>query len=207
MKPTNWCCFLLVFLLAAQPVVAAEDKKVSREKEQVRKLQQAQTQLEGEKNKLQQEKMELETQAKALTEKFSTVEKDAAAATRRNAALNREQQATKSSLSEAQQKLEETLRREKDLSSRLATSDGENKKLQAALKASQGEGEVCEAKNVSLYLYGRELLARVEGQSALDRLLANEPLFGIKRVEIENTVQEYRDKFDSGKFQSKTAAK
>ena len=204
MKSFNWRFLLLVALIAAQPALAAEDKKASREREQIRKLQQAQVQLESDKTKLQQEKNQLETQGKELAEKSVKTEKALAAAAQRNSVLGKQQEAIKTELSQVQQKLEETSAREKDLSARLASSDGQNKKLQAALTASQSEANTCETKNEALYLYGRELLAKFEGQSALDKLLAKEPIFGIKRVEIENTVQEYRDKFDSGKFQRKT---
>jgi len=206
MKFFNWRLLLLVAVIAAQPALAAEDKKASREREQIRKLQQAQVQLESDKTKLQQEKTQLETQGKELAEKSAKTEKSLAAANQRNSVLRKQQDATKAELDKVQRKLEETAAREKVLSARLASSEGQNKKLQAALTASQSEVNVCETKNEALYLHGRELQAKFDGQSTLDKLLAKEPVFGIKRVEIENTVQEYRDKFDAGKFQRKTEA-
>ena len=206
-RPILWPVLLLVGLMTVQSAVAAEDKKTSREREQIRKLQQAQMQLESDKTRLQQEKTQLEIQSKELAEESAKKEKALAAAAQRSSALSKQQDATRTELSQIQKKLEETSMREKDLSIRLASSDGENKKLQAALKTSQGEVNVCETKNEALYLHGSELLAKIDGQSALDKLLAKEPIFGIRRVEIENTVQEYRDKFDSGRLQRKTETK
>lgn len=205
-KLPAWPALLAILLLLSQPVAASDDKKASREREQIRRLQQAQRDLEQERNRLQQEKTQLEAQFNEVGEKLTGAEKNLASATRRNALLSKELASAKTELGATTQKLEETGQREKDTAARLATAEGENRKLQAELRASQNDAATCEAKNVALYLRGRELLAKIEGQSALDRLLAAEPLFGIKGVEIENTVQEYRDKLEAEKYQRRATA-
>jgi hypothetical protein len=78
----------------------------------------------------------------------------------------------------------------------------DNRKLQGELKLSRGETSSCEAKNVALYGYGRDLLAKYEGKGCIDALKAKEPFTQLERVKMENTLEEYRDKLDAQKLTS-----
>ena len=55
----------------------------------------------------------------------------------------------------------------------------------------------CETKNKKLYQYQVELINRAQNRGSLDALLEREPLTQLKRVEIENLLEEYRDKIDN----------
>lgn len=57
-----------------------------------------------------------------------------------------------------------------------------------------------EGKNLKLYQTGRELMTRFE-QKSYGEILAQKELFtGLKRVEIENLQEEYRNKLDEQKL-------
>jgi hypothetical protein len=48
-----------------------------------------------------------------------------------------------------------------------------------------------------LYLHGRDLVESCRDRSAFDSVLRLEPFTGLRRVELENTLEEYRDKLDA----------
>jgi chromosome segregation ATPase len=62
----------------------------------------------------------------------------------------------------------------------------------------------CESKNAKLVQANRELLGRYEKKGFFDTLLQREPLTQLKRVEIENIVQEYQDEIDRQEFKKNT---
>ena len=60
-----------------------------------------------------------------------------------------------------------------------------------AFKASN---KSCEAKNAQLFKASDEMLTYFKSMNLLDALAVREPVFGIKRVELQNVLQDYRDK-------------
>ena len=59
-----------------------------------------------------------------------------------------------------------------------------------------GTGSVCLGKNERLYQLGRELINHVESPEGFLKALRAEPFTQIKRVELENIFQDYRDELD-----------
>lgn len=74
------------------------------------------------------------------------------------------------------------------------TKDAERAKFEGESKAWQANAKSCRTKNVELVKVGRELLHRYRGVTIGDALVASEPAIGIKRVDIENILQDYGDK-------------
>lgn len=66
----------------------------------------------------------------------------------------------------------------------------------ASFKAST---KSCEAKNVQLVKLTEEIVVRYKEMSPLEKALDHEPLFGLKRVEHQNQVQDYLDNIISQK--------
>ena len=56
--------------------------------------------------------------------------------------------------------------------------------------------DACVAKNAKLYDYGLELVKLYENPSLYRRIVLNEPFSQLKRVELENILQNYNDKID-----------
>ena len=69
---------------------------------------------------------------------------------------------------------------------------------QGAQQASAANAS-CEAKNLKLYGYAEEVLQRYQHKGVWAALSQQEPVFGLKQVDIENVVQEYQLKYDSQK--------
>lgn len=77
--------------------------------------------------------------------------------------------------------------------------------LGKALAQKTKDFEQCEQKNLTLYEVNLELLDRYDKKGVLDSLLQVEPVTGLSQVEMENLVQEYRDKIEEAHTGSATA--
>jgi chromosome segregation ATPase len=83
------------------------------------------------------------------------------------------------------------------------TRDADAKLLQTQLGQTTQRAEDCEGKNVKLVGIGNELLDLYQAKGPLTGLLEREPLTQIKRVELENLVQDYQDKLFDNKVVNK----
>lgn len=72
--------------------------------------------------------------------------------------------------------------------------DAERAKFEAQAAAYKANVKSCNAKNVELVKVGRDLLERYEAANFADLAVASEPLTGVRRVEIQNLLQDYNDK-------------
>ena len=62
--------------------------------------------------------------------------------------------------------------------------------------------DACVSKNAKLYDYSLELVKLYENPSRYKQLVLTEPFSQIKRVELENILQDYNDKIDEQKAES-----
>jgi chromosome segregation ATPase len=72
--------------------------------------------------------------------------------------------------------------------------DAERAKFEREAAAFKASTKSCEAKNAELAKTGREILERYEAMNPLEAIAVHDPVFGLKRVEHQNTVQDYRDR-------------
>ena len=207
-------CALLAVPQAAL-AQADKDKKGAREREVARRAQQALKKAEDEKAVLLREKAEADDKLKAATAKLAEADKTvaglkaAAARTRvladeikREKAAAAEQAAAlavlQGKLKEAEQRIAAAGVLQTDTQRTVASRDAQLRQLQAALAQTrtQANSEIgaCEAKNAKLYTYGTELMRLYRGKTAFDAMRQAEPLTGLKAVEIDNVLEEYRDK-------------
>lgn len=186
---TPFLSMLLAASLLALPVFAAE-KKADPGKGEVRRLQQAQRQLAQEKNELAEQKAAVEAE---LGEARKKVDSEA----RRATSLNREVTALRSARDEIAARLAETeaeLRRTQEMQ---RAAEAEGKRLQFALNTEKQQHFDCAENGKVLRKLGAEVLSLYEQKSCFDSALQREPFTGLKRVEIENAVEDLRDRLDS----------
>lgn len=193
MRASSMGCLLVAVLFAASSVSAA-DGKVSREQMQVKRLQQLQRKLEQEKSQLAMEKEALDAQLKESQEKLDTTSRKASSAASRATALSKELESVKAEKEVLSVKLAET-------SEALEKSAVAGRRLDADLKQKTQVLAVCEVKNEKLHGYGVELLDRYEKKGCGDALLQADPFTQLKRVEIENFVEDQREKLDEQKLE------
>jgi chromosome segregation ATPase len=74
------------------------------------------------------------------------------------------------------------------------TKDAERAKSVSEATALKASNKSCETKNAQLFKASDEMLTYFKSMNLLDALAVREPVFGIKRVELQNVLQDYRDK-------------
>ena len=82
-----------------------------------------------------------------------------------------------------------------------ARLSGEGRQLRTELTAQKESTATCEARSAKLYQYGDELLGLYVNKGTITGALQGEPFTGIKRIEVENVTEDYRDKLDQVKPQ------
>ncbi|MGJ4944849.1 hypothetical protein ACQR1W_30095 [Bradyrhizobium sp. HKCCYLS1011] len=73
--------------------------------------------------------------------------------------------------------------------------DAARAKFESEATAYKASTKGCVAKNTQLIKAGQELLGRYQGVTIGDTLVAREPVLGLRRVEIQNGIQDTNDKF------------
>ncbi len=74
------------------------------------------------------------------------------------------------------------------------SKDAERAKFEGEANTYKASTKGCVAKNGQLLKAGRELLQRYQEVTIGDMILGREPVVGLRRVEIQNTIQDTRDK-------------
>ncbi len=185
-------CLALALLLGALAAPAdAADKTPG--KEQLRRLQQMQHKLEQENAQLQQEKA-------AADSELASVRQKADGETRRATLLRREADALKSAKDAIAARLSDTESELQRTQEQLRTSDTERRRLDALAAEQKKALADCAARNEALHQQGVDLLERYEKKSCLDSALQGEPFTGLKRVEIENFIEDNRAQLDEKKL-------
>lgn len=199
--------FILVGAMTAAPVWAASD---SREKQMLRRMQQQVQQIEQARALAEQEK------AVALADKESAereVEKLGAAqrqlsgertargrAERELRTLQAEMEALKLKLAETETKLVASETSLRKTAQTLTQTESAKKQIENQLAGRQQDLKTCQTHNGQLYVIGREMLQKYREKSCQDALAQAEPFTGLKKVEVENLLETYRDKLDDQKL-------
>lgn len=80
------------------------------------------------------------------------------------------------------------------------TKDAERAKFEGEAKAFKASTKACEAKNEALAKLGRELLQAYDDVHFGDVVAAREPLLGLRRVDVQNMLQDYATKIREQKI-------
>lgn len=192
----------------------SQEKGVSREREALRRVQQQVQQVRQEKTDLEsklsgveQEKATLSLEKDKLAGQVSGAQARAKSETTKNQllqtsldAMTQEKQALQAQKTELEQRLADLTTKQASTERELTLTQAQKTKSESLVMARDQQVVSCEDKNSKLYLHGRSLIEQCRDRSATDILLRLEPVTGIKRVAIENILEEYRDKLDSQKF-------
>ncbi|MHB0986455.1 MAG: DNA repair protein [Sulfuricella sp.] len=197
----------VVFLAGSWLPGAMAANKDSKERQALRRVQVQLYEAQQQKSSLEQEKAGLAEQVEELKKKSAGLESGAAKAKARRAALDKEVGSLnkdKAELSDKLQKtagaLQEMTKKQADAMQTLQRKDQDIMRLEAEVSRQTRQVEVCETKNARLYQLNVELMDKYQSKGVLGALLQAEPFIQMKGVEVENLLQEYRDKADAEKF-------
>lgn len=193
----------LLGVCGSSPVMAAEEDTTARLREMLHRTQEALRQAQSDNADLSRAKIEAEA-------KLQTANKDLEAArgvSKAELALRGQLQTTKAAqddlthrLGDATERLAATNAKLSDTAQRLAARDAELAQARQGLEQSKTETVSCETKNLKLYTYSQDLLQAYRKKGVWASLAQKDPVLGLKEVDVENVVQEYRVKFASQKI-------
>ena len=162
----------------------------------------------------------LEDDLKIKTEQLEKLNKSVASLERKNkatqAALDKttaEKTALDAKLTQTQTTLDTTQKSLVDLklqhTQALAdfnVNDNQRKTLSANLADTTKLMNSCEAKNTKLHQFGSELISIYDKPTSYESAMRKEKFFQLKRVELENILQNQQDKLDQEKFTNTKSA-
>jgi chromosome segregation ATPase len=111
--------------------------------------------------------------------------------------LQAEREQLAKTLEAAKLALAESRGREQEALVRVTQTKTEKAAVEVQMKGTQKELLTCEDKNAKLYRYNREILASAQDKTLWQSLTRAEPFTQLKKVELENLLEEYRDKIDA----------
>lgn len=202
--------------LVGSPAWAAKDSRekqmLRRVQQQVQQAEQARTQAEQEKADLQAEKEKLKQEYRQSQLDADTATRAAAAAKAENARLEKEVRNLRNTLADTRVRLEavdKQLSDSKQLQMTTAKTlmevDTAKKQTASNLQDESRRLQVCREQNGRLASLGLELIASYQQKSCKDAVLQREPFTGLKKVEMENLVEVWRDRLERDQVSNKVA--
>ena len=208
----SWRLLLVGAMLLAIGAPAGAQQP-SHEREVMRRFQQQIAKLQQENAQLLHDKTELEGKLKSAQSELdktkgqaARLSKAAAAAQtvqNNNAQLRTELAAGEQKLHETQQHCQQQISELRGQSTALRSQleqtaqrgAAEAGTLRANLEQQQGRAQRCETKNQQLYSVTMDLIARYKANRGVwERFLLSEPFTGLKSVEVENLLEDMRDR-------------
>ena len=217
---------LLVFISsvtfpASSLAAEKKDKSARRAALMMQKMQQdMQAQMDAEKAQFDTQKKALEDDLKFKIEQLEKLNQSVASLERKNKTTQAELDKTTAEktaldvkLTQTQTMLETTQKSLADLKvdhnqslTDLKFNDNQRKTLSANLADTTKLMNSCEAKNTKLHQFGSELISIYDKPTSYQAAMRKEKFFQLKRVELENILQNQQDKLDEERFTSKKAA-
>lgn len=218
LRPTparkNALSIVLLLCLTGATLHAGAADKSGREREALHRVQQQLSQMQGQVGALEEEKSRMaeeldkaQKSSKSVESKAARLQRELGAGKQQQVSLTKELTANKEELATATQRLAETQKLLTETSSKLVETtrtlqqtDAEKRNLESIKQHNERDIASCERKNGALYELGRSMMDRFENKSCAETLVQKEPFTGLKQVETENLLEEYRDKLDDQKL-------
>ena len=102
---------------------------------------------------------------------------------------------------ELRTQLDEAGKRNEELSGQRKQLEQDLKNATVALTKQNEQTKLCETHNGELYRIGRELSDWYTRKGAVNAILEAEPFTAMKRVEMENLLETYRDKIEGQRLE------
>ena len=213
--------FLAILILTSTlsiPSIAADkkDKSARRMQQMVQKIQQEKAELQTQLDQEKEARAGIEAEVRKLASETNSLKSNLGAANRKVGSLtsnltqaNVEKLSVDTKFIQTQALLDSSQKSLSDLTllyqtaqHDLKVNEQERTKLTSNLTQKGKVLEVCETKNTKLYSFGLELVRLYDKPSTYQAILRTEPFTQLKRVELENILQDYHDKIDEQRVSS-----
>lgn len=195
--------FLLIAVALVQPGYssAPRDGNNSQAQALIQQLGAERTRLNAENAKLKEQVKELEEELETATNEAEQVSSQLGSAQKQlsnKAALSDE---LRSRLETANAKLQELITKFRETITNLRNVENESEQRRLEIVNLDKELKTCAANNVALSKLGYELLDSYQNKGFWDRVGQNEPFTQIKKVQIENLVDDYTYLIEDQKYE------
>jgi len=117
-----------------------------------------------------------------------------------------ERESKEQELKQAKDRMQELIGKFRETVQTLREVETEHATAKQTLASREQDLKVCTDHNTALYKLNEEVLTRLEHQSAWSRVASAEPFTKLKRVELENLVDEYKFRADEQRLKSPAVA-
>ena len=175
---------------------APADKAAKKERQALRRMQQQLNEAQQQNSALDQEKAALEETLKKAGDESESHKRSAATASARASRLEKNIEAIRREKAELQGQVEELRKQNQELSGQHKRLEQQMKNTSTILAREKERKSLCEANNDELYRIGRELVEWYSHKGAWNAILEAEPFTRMKSVEMENMLENYREKLE-----------
>lgn len=204
--------FSLLLAIGTPPAWAANDS--SREKQLLRRMQQQVQQIDQARAQSEQEKAAALADKETAERELEKVRSGEASSKRQLASertarsraesdlktLQVENDALKARLAATEKQLADSVSLQEATAQTLAQVESAKKQTEGSLAGKSQDLQVCQTHNGRLYAIGREMMVKYQDKSCQDALAQAEPFTGLKKVEVENLLETWRDQLDREKI-------
>lgn len=183
--------YLIIALAVVIPATARADSELDRLREALRSATGHLRSIEDQHTSLQAKHAEAERERERLRKQNEAF----------RAQVKEAEQAYRQAVTEFNERLterDESLEKWKSAYAEAATvaraKDAERARFESEAAALKTSTKACQAKNAQLVKVGNEIVTQYEAMNPMEKLWDHEPVFGLKRVEHQNAVQDFRDK-------------
>lgn len=187
---------LLVGLLPFNTQAAPADKAARKERQALRRMQQQLNEAQQQNSALDQEKAALEETLKKAGDEAESHKRSAASSSARASRLEKDIETVRREKAELQGQLEELRKQNQELSGQLKQLEQDMENTSTVLAREKEQKNLCETNNDELYRIGRELVDWYSHKGAWNAILEAEPFTRMKSVEMENILENYREKLE-----------
>lgn len=183
-------------VVAQQPGADASAQALARAQSLLRQLAQQKAQLEADLAAARAETAKLKKEGSSTKAALEETTGELELARRESAGVKANLSGTEKRLERVTGQLRDVVAKYKEKVAVLRQTEAEREELRASLDATARQLEDAEKKNLALYDINKEILAEFAKEGPWDGLLRKEPLTGLKRVEVENIVQDIEYRMD-----------
>jgi chromosome segregation ATPase len=198
----------VIFLIAVSssgPAMATDTKDQKRERQALRRMQQQLTEIQQQKSAVDQEKTVLEDALKKTqkeTQKEIDIHKRSTASAAAKAhQLEKVIEAANNEKAELRARLDEAEKKNQAVSAQRDELEQDLKKTVSVLAKENEQRKLCEANNAELHRIGIELVDWYTRKGAFNAILEAEPFTRMKSVEMENLLENYREKLEGQRLE------
>ena len=198
--------YLLIGLITATVATSAWAANDSREKQMLRRMQQQVQQTEQARALAEQEKATVLADKENLERELDKAKSAGRKLSGERAARNRaehdlkaaqaEIEVLKGKLAETETRLAEAQTQFRTTTETLVQTESVKKQTESQLADTRQNLQQCRTHNGRLYSLSREMMAKYRDKSCQDALAQAEPFTGLKKVEMENLMETWRDQAD-----------